>query len=142
MPNDDEGRVGKVVLYVTSVQVVRETHEMCKQVVHILRSRRVAFIQKDVFLHPDYGRELSERLEVEEEEEEQEDRDGSITLPQVKQNPQRPRISSVPFPGSCAGEKACIQFWHVANISVYKKHRLYNRLYRNHIGSVVFQTVS
>ena len=88
MPNDDEGRMGKVVLYVTSVQVVRETHEMCKQVVHILRSRRVAFIQKDVFLHPDYGRELSERLEVEEEEEE-EDGDGSITLPQVKQNPQR-----------------------------------------------------
>lgn len=89
MPNDDEGRMGKVVLYVTSVQVVRETHEMCKQVVHILRSRRVAFIQKDVFLHPDYGRELGERLEVEEEEEEEEDGGGSITLPQVKQNPQR-----------------------------------------------------
>ena len=25
------------------------------------------------------------------------------------------------------------------NISVYKKHQLYNRLCRNHIGSVVFQ---
>lgn len=86
MPNGDEGRVGKVVLYVTSVQVIRETHELCKQVVHILRSRRVAFIQKDVFLHPDYGRELSERLEEKEEDEDEEDGDGGITLPQVKQN--------------------------------------------------------
>lgn len=79
MPDDNDGRMGKVVLYVTSVQAVRETHKLCKQVVHILKSRRVVFIQKDVFLHPDYGRELSERMEREEEDE-------RIALPQVRQD--------------------------------------------------------
>ena len=78
MSDDDEGRQGKVVLYVTSVQAVRETHELCKQAVHILKSRRVMFLQKDVFLHPDYGRELSERMEREEDE--------RIALPQVRQD--------------------------------------------------------
>ena len=84
MSDDDEGRQGKVVLYVTSVQAVRETHELCKQAVHILKSRRVVFLQKDVFLHPDYGRELSERMEREEEDE-------RIALPQVWQDYYSPK---------------------------------------------------
>ena len=50
------------MLYTTSVKAVRSTHEQCKQLVHILRSHRILFTNKDVFLHPDYGRELAERM--------------------------------------------------------------------------------
>lgn len=53
---------GKVVLYVTSVKAIRKTHEMCKQVLHILRALQVSITVKDVFLHPDYSKELAERL--------------------------------------------------------------------------------
>lgn len=51
-----------MVLYTTSVKAIRRTHEQCKQVMHILRSHRVVFTTKDVFLHPDYNRELAERM--------------------------------------------------------------------------------
>ena len=57
-----EGKRGQVVIYVTSVQAVRSTYEECRQVVQILRNMRVDFQQKDIFLHPDYRKELMERL--------------------------------------------------------------------------------
>ena len=57
-----DGKRGQVVVYVTSVQAVRSTYEECRQVVQILRNMRVAFQQKDIFLHPDYRKELMERL--------------------------------------------------------------------------------
>ena len=56
------GRRGKVVLYTTSVKAVRSTQERCKQVTHTLRSHRIPFVSKDVFLHPDYSKELADRL--------------------------------------------------------------------------------
>lgn len=51
-----------MVLYTTSVKAIRKTHEMCQQVLHILRAHQVAMTVKDVFLHPDYAKELSERM--------------------------------------------------------------------------------
>lgn len=51
-----------MVLYTTSVRAVRKTHEMCKEVLHILQAHQVALTVKDVFLHPDYAKELSERM--------------------------------------------------------------------------------
>ena len=51
-----------MVLYVTSVQMVRSTRDLCKQVAHILKAYRVRCSVKDVYLHPAYGKELSERL--------------------------------------------------------------------------------
>ena len=56
------GQRGKVVLYTTSVKAVRATHERCKQVTHILRSHQICFTSKNVFLHPDYSKELAERM--------------------------------------------------------------------------------
>ena len=46
----------------TSVQAIKETHELCKRVVHCLRARKIHFTTKDVFLHPTYGEELNERM--------------------------------------------------------------------------------
>lgn len=60
--NEVDGKRGQVVVYVTSVQAVRSTYEECRQVVQILRNMRVDFQQKDIFLHPDYRKELMERL--------------------------------------------------------------------------------
>ena len=62
MPDKATGRKGKVVLYVTSVQMVRNTRELCKQMVHILKAYRVKCTVKDVYLHPSYNKELNERL--------------------------------------------------------------------------------
>ena len=53
-----------MVVYVTSVQAVRSTYDECRQVVQMLRNMHVAFQQKDVFLHPDYRKELTERLGI------------------------------------------------------------------------------
>lgn len=53
---------GKVVVYVTSMQAVRETFEQCQSVIQILRAHQVAFVAKDIYLHPDYNGELQLRL--------------------------------------------------------------------------------
>ena len=52
-----------MVLYTTTVKAVRKTHEACKQAEQVLRGHQVALRVKDVFLHPDYSKELSERME-------------------------------------------------------------------------------
>lgn len=75
VPSEEKGKKGKVVLYVTSVQAIKETHELCKKVLHCLRARKVRFTMKDVFLHPNYGEELNERMG---------DCDKNIKLPQVR----------------------------------------------------------
>ena len=54
-----------MVVYVTSLQAVRETRDLCHRVVGLLRGHGVGFTLKDVFLHPDYSKELSERMGVE-----------------------------------------------------------------------------
>ena len=74
MSDKRTGKNGKVVLYVTSVQMVRSTRELCKQVLHVLRAYRVKCTVKDVYLHPAYSKELSERLGGAED----------VTLPQVR----------------------------------------------------------
>ena len=60
--DETEGKRGQVVVYVTSVQAVRSTYDECKRVIQILRNTHVMFQQKDIFLHPDYRKELTERL--------------------------------------------------------------------------------
>lgn len=74
MADKATGRQGKVVLYVTSVQMVRSTRELCKQLMHVLKAYRVKCTVKDVYLHPAYSKELSERLGGRE----------NISLPQVR----------------------------------------------------------
>ena len=49
-------------MYVTSMKAVRETFDDCQNVISILRSHQVAFVAKDIYLHPDYNEELKLRL--------------------------------------------------------------------------------
>lgn len=56
------GGRGKVVVYVTSMQAVRKTYEQCQSILQILRAHQVAFVAKDIYLHPDYNEELQLRL--------------------------------------------------------------------------------
>ena len=73
MADKETGKKGKVVLYVTSVQMVRSTRELCRQVVHIVKAHRANCAVRDVYLHPAYSKELSERLGGRE----------NVSLPQV-----------------------------------------------------------
>lgn len=56
------GQRGKVVVYITSMRAVRETFEQSQSVVQTLRAHQVAFVTKDVYLHPDYNQELRLRM--------------------------------------------------------------------------------
>jgi len=62
------------VVYVTSIKAVRETSENCKRILHTLKARHIEFTVKDVNLHPDYSKELRERLQG-----------NTFTLPQASQ---------------------------------------------------------
>ncbi|XP_076468559.1 uncharacterized protein LOC143299237 [Babylonia areolata] len=54
---------GKIVLYTTSMTVVRETHERCKSARNILHTHMVHFEQRDVYLSHEHQRQLQERLD-------------------------------------------------------------------------------
>lgn len=53
---------GKIVVYTTSVMVVRDTYEKCLRVNKILQTHVVRYEQRDVSLSRDDHRELIERL--------------------------------------------------------------------------------
>jgi glutaredoxin domain-containing cysteine-rich protein 1 len=53
---------GKVVVYTTSVMVVRDTYDKCLRVNKILQTHVVRYEQRDVSLSRDDHRELMERL--------------------------------------------------------------------------------
>jgi len=56
------GQRGMVVVYVTSMQGVRNTYEQCQKIIQILRGHQILFLAKDIYLHPDYSKELKMRL--------------------------------------------------------------------------------
>lgn len=53
---------GKIVIYTSSLTAVRDSFEKCRMVQQILRNRMVKFEEKDIYLAPEYGNELKERL--------------------------------------------------------------------------------
>jgi len=53
---------GKIVVYTTSVMVVRDTYDKCLRVNKILQTHVVRYEQRDVSLSRDDHRELIERL--------------------------------------------------------------------------------
>jgi glutaredoxin domain-containing cysteine-rich protein 1 len=55
---------GKVVLFTTSVMIVRETYDRCLRVKKILQTHMVRFEERDVSLSRDNHRELVERLGI------------------------------------------------------------------------------
>uniref|UniRef100_UPI00358E2407 glutaredoxin domain-containing cysteine-rich protein 1-like n=1 Tax=Myxine glutinosa TaxID=7769 RepID=UPI00358E2407 len=53
--------LGKIVIYTTSLRVVRATHERCEKVRHVFYTHSVHFEERDVALHGGYGSELIQR---------------------------------------------------------------------------------
>ncbi|NXG26849.1 GRCR1 protein, partial [Dromaius novaehollandiae] len=52
---------GRIVIYTTSLRVVRTTFERCELVRKIFQNHRVKFEEKNIALNSDYGKELDER---------------------------------------------------------------------------------
>ncbi|CAH1267904.1 GRXCR1 [Branchiostoma lanceolatum] len=65
---------GRIIVYTTSMQVVRDTAEKCQKIRRILESHRVRFEERDVVMNLELQRELRTRLGQTEE---------ALTLPQV-----------------------------------------------------------
>ncbi|KAH0616226.1 hypothetical protein JD844_027192 [Phrynosoma platyrhinos] len=52
---------GRIVIYTTSLRVVRTTFERCELVRKIFQNHRVKFEEKNIALNSEYGKELDER---------------------------------------------------------------------------------
>lgn len=52
---------GRIVIYTTSFRVVRTTFERCELVRKIFQNHRVKFVEKNIALNSEYGKELEER---------------------------------------------------------------------------------
>lgn len=52
---------GRIVIYTTSFRVVRTTFERCELVRKIFQNHRVKFLEKNIALDIEYGKELEER---------------------------------------------------------------------------------
>ena len=55
---------GKVVLYTTSMRIVRETHDKCKRVKNILQTHMVQYEEKDIFMSRENQETLMNRLGI------------------------------------------------------------------------------
>lgn len=52
---------GRIVIYTTSFRVVRTTFERCELVRKIFQNHRVKFVEKNIALDSEYGKDLEER---------------------------------------------------------------------------------
>ncbi|KAG9333341.1 hypothetical protein JZ751_012808 [Albula glossodonta] len=52
---------GRIVIYTTSFRVVRTTFERCELVRKIFQNHRVKFLEKNIALNSEYGKDLEER---------------------------------------------------------------------------------
>lgn len=57
-----EEDVGKIVIYTTSMRIVRQTFEDCQLARKIFQNHRVRYEEKDLFMNSDYQEELIARL--------------------------------------------------------------------------------
>ncbi|XP_034664375.1 glutaredoxin domain-containing cysteine-rich protein CG12206 [Drosophila subobscura] len=57
-----EKDVGKVVLYTTSMGIIRDTYAKCANVKQILRTLLIKFEERDVFMSVEYQQEMKERM--------------------------------------------------------------------------------
>ncbi|XP_016952111.1 glutaredoxin domain-containing cysteine-rich protein CG12206 [Drosophila biarmipes] len=57
-----EKDLGKVVLYTTSMGIIRETYAKCANVKQILRTLLIKFEERDVFMSVEYQQEMRERM--------------------------------------------------------------------------------
>lgn len=77
---------GKVVVYTTTMGVVRGTYQRCVRVKQILRTLLVRFDEKDVFMSREVQAELMERMRLED-----------IQVPQVFVEGNHVGVSNVPI---------------------------------------------
>ncbi|CAH1124556.1 unnamed protein product [Ceutorhynchus assimilis] len=56
---------GKVVVYTTTMGIIRDTYQACTKVKQILRTLLVKFEERDVFMSVDYQNEIRERMKCE-----------------------------------------------------------------------------
>ncbi|XP_036406583.1 glutaredoxin domain-containing cysteine-rich protein 1 [Megalops cyprinoides] len=54
---------GRIVIYTTSFRVVRTTFERCELVRKIFQNHRVKFLEKNIALNSEYGKELEDRCQ-------------------------------------------------------------------------------
>lgn len=67
-----EKDAGKVVVYTTTMGILRETYQACMKVKQILRTLLVKYEERDVFMSSEYQAEIRERMRCD-----------SILVPQV-----------------------------------------------------------
>ncbi|XP_072401490.1 glutaredoxin domain-containing cysteine-rich protein CG12206-like [Diabrotica undecimpunctata] len=60
--NYKEKELGKVVVYTTTMGILRETYQACMKVKQILRLLLVKFEERDVFMSSEYQAEIQERM--------------------------------------------------------------------------------
>jgi len=53
---------GKVVIYTTSVKIIRETHDRCLKVKKILQTHMISYEERDIFMSRKNHEELHDRL--------------------------------------------------------------------------------
>ena len=70
--NYKDKEAGKVVVYSTSMGIVRETYTKCANVKQILRTLLVKFEERDIFMSSEYQQEIRERMQSD-----------TINIPQV-----------------------------------------------------------
>lgn len=63
LQNYKEKDAGKVVLYTTSMGIVRHTYAKCANVKQILRTLLVKFEERDVFMSIEYQQEVRDRMQ-------------------------------------------------------------------------------
>ncbi|XP_034482737.1 glutaredoxin domain-containing cysteine-rich protein CG12206 [Drosophila innubila] len=63
--NYKEKDVGKVVLYTTSMGIIRDTYGKCANVKQILRTLLIKFEERDVFMSLEYQQEMRDRMQHE-----------------------------------------------------------------------------
>lgn len=65
LQNYKERDAGKVVVYTTTMGILRETYQACMKVKQILRTLLVKFEERDVFMSTEYQTEIKERMRCE-----------------------------------------------------------------------------
>lgn len=60
--NYKEKETGKVVVYTTTMGILRDTYQACMKVKQILRTLLVKFEERDVFMSSEYQTEIQERM--------------------------------------------------------------------------------
>ncbi|KAJ8922721.1 hypothetical protein NQ315_007756 [Exocentrus adspersus] len=61
--NYKEKEAGKVVVYTTTMGIVRDTYQACMKVKQILRTLLVKYEERDVFMSSEYQAEIQERMQ-------------------------------------------------------------------------------